>query len=98
MLKRKYARLCILLLALTFLIIALPVLMYEFAGSDLALWGMVGIGGAVICMALITAVRFYCLRCPSCGKGLARPYWNPSPNHEQFCVKCGKPFVYDDEV
>lgn len=72
--------------------------MYEIAGSDLALWGKLGVGGVLICMALITGVRFYCLRCPSCGGCLARPYWNPGPGHEQFCVKCGKPFVYDGEV
>ena len=72
--------------------------MYEIAGWELALWGILGIGGMAICMALIVAMRFYCLRCSSCGRGLTRPYWNPGPNHEQFCAKCGKPFIFDDEV
>ncbi len=28
----------------------------------------------------------------------ARPYWNPGAGHEQFCIKCGQPFVFDDEL
>lgn len=74
-LKRKWSRFCAVLLGLTVVFIALPVVMCELLEADLAVWGRLGIIGAVGGMAAITAVRHYCLRCPNCGQGMAVPRW-----------------------
>lgn len=95
MLKRKYARLCLVLLALTFIFVAMPVVMCDFLDLDLVFWGCLGIGGAFICTALIFCVRYYCLRCPYCGRSMAMPQWNAGKRH--YCPSCGKLFIYDDE-
>ena len=94
-LKRKYARLCLVFLAMTLIFVAMPVVMCDFLDLDAALWGRLGVGGAVICMVLIWYVRNCCLRCPHCGRGLAVPRWNAG--ERRYCSSCGEPFIFDDE-
>nr|WP_325213427.1 hypothetical protein [uncultured Oscillibacter sp.] len=95
-LKRKWARLCVVLLGLTVGFIALPVVMCELLEADLAVWGRLGLIGALGGIAAVTAVRYYCLRCPNCGRGMAAPQWKTG--ERRYCPCCGEPFVYDDEL
>lgn len=97
-LKRKHARWMTVLLVAALLFAALPCVMYDLMGADSLLWGFLGAGGAAVCIAAMLVVRMVCLRCPHCGKGVARPYWNSGADHRQFCAKCGRPFVFDDEL
>lgn len=97
-LKRKHARCVTVLLIVTLLFAALPVVMYELAGAGSLLWGILGVSGATVCLMAMIAVRTKFLCCPYCGKGLARPYWNPGEEHVQFCTKCGQQFIFDDET
>lgn len=97
-LKRKHARWMTVLLIAALLFAVLPWVMYDLVEAGSLLWGFLGVGGATVCTVAMLAVRTVFLRCPQCGKGLARPYWNPGAGHEQFCTKCGQPFVFDDEL
>lgn len=95
-LKRTHARLCIALLILTLAFIALPLMMSWAFGAELAVWGRAGFIGAVGAMAAVTAVRYSCLRCSGCGRGMAPPQWKAG--RRRYCPYCGEPFIYDDEV
>lgn len=94
-LKRKYARLIIVLLAVELLLaVLLPLLFRWEAPTFLA----VADACVLVTLCLLTPyLRMRLLLCPHCGRGVARPYWKDNESHEQFCVKCGKPFVFDDD-
>lgn len=97
-LKRKYARLVNAFMIAALLFAWLPWAMYDLAGADSLLWGFLGVSGASVCITAMIVVWAKFLRCPFCGKGVARPYWKPGEGHRQFCSKCGQPFVFDDEA
>lgn len=97
-LKRKHARCVTVLMIVTLLFLALPVVMYELAGAGSLLWGILGVSGSTVCLMAMIVVRWKFLQCPYCGRGVARPYWNPGRDHTQFCIKCGQPFIFDDEL
>ena len=98
-LQRKHARV---LIVLVFASIAgfgfLPVIMYDVIRAESPVWGIIGGSGAALGILASLVVKSICLRCPYCGKGVARPYWNAGEGHEQFCVKCGAALIYDDEL
>lgn len=94
-LKRKYARLIIVLLGFT-LLVCLAIIILGEAGAPHTVM-VVLICVATTCVILMLYLRFRLLGCPNCGGSAARPYWNPDESHRLFCPKCGKPFIYDDE-
>lgn len=85
MIKRSYARLCILLLCGGLFFIWVPVLL----DTPRMLW--LYIGSAMITAAFL--VKYLLLRCPYCGWGGAVPQWSKSGNIH--CPKCGKAATYD---
>ena len=93
-LKRKWARVCTVLMVLTILCVFLPWVMYDLLGRSIA-WAIAGVTGATLGLTAMLIVKFVCLRCPNCGKSAARPQWKPGTRY--YCPCCGKPFVYDDE-
>lgn len=96
-LKRKWARAVTILMVISIAFAVLPVLMYDVLDADSLVWGILGVIGATVGLIALFVVRVVFFRCPYCGKGLARPYWKAGEGHEQFCSKCGRPFIYDDE-
>ena len=96
-LKRKWARAVTILMVISIAFAALPVLMYDVLDTGSPVWGILGVTGATVGLIARLVVRCVFLKCPCCGKGLARPYWRASESHQQFCTKCGKPFVFDDD-
>ncbi len=97
-LKRKHARLEMVLMAAAIALAFLPWVMYDLAGADSLLWAFLGAVGAIACLGAMMIVQHTCLRCPHCGRSAARPYWKAGEGHEQFCPKCGQPLVFDDEA
>lgn len=96
-LKRKWARVVTILMVISIAFAVLPVLMYDVLDADSLVWGILGVIGATVGLIALFVVRVVFFRCPYCGKGLARPYWKAGEGHEQFCSKCDRPFIYDDE-
>ena len=94
-LKRKYARLIIVLLAVDVLLVLLVPLLFRWDAP--VFWVTAGVCAVVTLSLLIPYLRMRLLLCPHCGRGVAQPYWNAGTGHEQFCVKCGQPFVFDDD-
>ena len=94
-LKRKYARLIIVLLAVNLLLVLLvPLLVRWYAPAFL----VIADACVIVTLSMLTPyLRLRLLLCPHCGRGVARPYWRASESHQQFCPKCGKPFVFDDD-
>lgn len=93
-LKRKHARLCLVLF---------------YAGAALLILGNVakrfthvaGLGDgllvlAVVLLACAGLVLSRYLRCPVCGKRYARPRWNVF--HTDYCSFCRRPFIFDDDT
>lgn len=72
-LKRRHARLCLAFLALMLVFGLLPLMAYRVLQLDRMLWAYLGCGGLIVCLALFLTVQSCCLRCPSCGRGLASP-------------------------
>lgn len=95
-LKRKHARLCIVLLALALAFTALPRIMYSVLDLDGMLWAYLGVGGLLVCLTLALSTWSNYLRCPSCGRSLAPLRWKAG--ERCYCAKCGQPFVFDDEA
>ena len=94
-LKRKYARLIITLLSVEVLLVFLVPLLVR---CDAPVFLVIADACVIVTLSLLTPyLRMRLLLCPHCGRGVARPYWKASESHEQFCVKCGKPFVFDDD-
>ena len=85
-LKRKYARLIIILLALDVLFVLLGHLLVRWYAPAFL---VIADACAIVTLSLLTPYLWLRL--------LLWPYWKASESHEQFCVKCGKPFVFDDE-
>ncbi|MCI8909950.1 MAG: hypothetical protein HFG09_04645 [Oscillibacter sp.] len=94
-LERKWGRIVLGLMGLTFVCALLPVAMYYGLKAKSAVWLLVGAAGAILCMALGVMLRIQHLRCPSCKRGLAVPQWKPGRRY--LCPVCRKPFLYDDE-
>ena len=94
-LKRKYARLIIVLLAVNLLLVLLvPLLVRWYASAFL----VIADACVIVTLSMLTPyLRLRLLLCPHCGRGVARPYWRANESHQQFCTKCGKPFVFDDD-
>ena len=94
-LKRKYARLIIILLALDVLFVLLGHLLVRWYAPAFL---VIADACAIVTLSLLTPYLWLrLLLCPHCGRGVARPYWRASESHQQFCTKCGKPFVFDDD-
>ena len=94
-LKRKYARLIIVLLAVDVLLVLLGSLLFRWYAPTFL---VIADACVITTLSLLTPyLRMRLLLCPHCGRGVARPYWKASESHEQFCAKCGKPFVFDDD-
>lgn len=64
------------------LIIAAAVLMIWESAVNRAGWGWQGIGAIVLCIASL-AVHFKWVRCPHCGRPIAR-------GSKEYCTYCGK--------
>ena len=91
-LKRKHARIVWALVAVTILSLWGAIL---FAKSAF----LVGIQVFAI-LAVVSCVLAFYLRlrwfiCPHCEEGIAPPQLRAGKRH--YCVRCGKPFIYDDE-
>lgn len=95
-LERKWARIVLGLMAMTFVCALVPVVMYYVVKAKSSTWLLLGMGGSILCMALGIMLRIQHLRCPYCRRGLAVPQWNPGRHY--LCPACRKPFVYDDEA
>lgn len=92
-LERKYARRC---LGLAVGALLCAILTLCTAGRGGTLYNASGI--AFFLLALLAVYeRFAHLRCPNCGKGVAIPHWN-AQTERQRCRKCGRPFIFDDEL
>lgn len=94
-LKRKHARLALVLLGLTIPSAAVPWLACDVLGRDSLFWGVVGVGGATAFSIAALFVIFCFLRCPGCGKTIAGIRWNSGG--QSYCPRCGEPFIFDDE-
>lgn len=91
-LKRKYARLTLILLGMCLVSIFLTYVgrgEIAFSGTFLVL--------TLLFFAAMAFVRIHYLKCPYCRKGLAVPHWSPWAE-KQYCPKCGQQFVFDDEA
>ncbi|MCL2125835.1 MAG: hypothetical protein FWH33_07590 [Oscillospiraceae bacterium] len=89
MLKRKYARISIILLLAG---VAIILLCPTFAHYD-DVYGIITycVGLAVVIAAFV--VRYVFGRCPNCGKGSPIPRWSKTP--DRYCPFCGERFIYD---
>ena len=89
MLKRKIARLCILLFVVAFGLC--------LVGATLAYFnqtlGIISLFVALAAPVASIVIRIIFLRCKSCGLSAARLQW--SSNREFFCSRCGEQFKYD---
>jgi hypothetical protein len=94
-LKRKWARAVCVLLAMAMLFAFFPWVMYDLVGAEGSLWVYIGCCGTLICFVAALALRSRRLACPHCGRGMARPRWNPGKR--DYCPNCGQSFVFDDE-
>ena len=90
MLKRRYARISI---VLTVLGLAILLLFRTYYGHVYEIV-FVYIGAALSITGMI--IGFIFMKCPSCGKRSAMPQWSKSGT--RHCIYCGECFVYDDSV
>ena len=90
MLKRRYARISIVLtlLGLTVLILFRTYYGHVYERVFTCIGAALAIAGMII--------GFIFMRCPSCGKRSAMPQWSKSGTRR--CIYCGECFVYDDSV
>ena len=94
-LQRKWARVCLALMAAAALSACVPAAAYEWFGAKSLLWGILGAAGAVGFFLASLLVRRRRLRCPHCGKGSVSPRWMIS--HRLYCPYCGQPFLFDSD-
>ena len=89
MLKRKYARICIVLILLGLVVFFLTSIFAYYSDA----YGIAGMAlGFALCIPALV-IRFKFIRCPSCGQVGPLPQW--SGNYTKHCRGCGKCFVYD---
>lgn len=95
MLKRKHARVCIVLLMLAVVIGFLPLVVLGVLRTDMGSWAKWCFISGLVCAGLATIIRLNCLRCQNCGEGLAGVRWGTGK--DGYCPRCGKPFIFDDD-
>lgn len=88
MLKRSYARACIVLLGINLLIVLAMLFLEQYPVLEIVLACI-----AVILFFCVTFIHCAFLRCLNCRKYVAPLRW--SSNEIIYCPKCGKPFEYD---
>ena len=89
MLKRRYARISIVLVALG----AAIFLLFRVYYGHVYEIAFVCIGTAVLIAGMV--VSFIFIKCPSCGKRSTGPQWSKSGT--RYCRYCGERFIYDDK-
>ena len=89
MLKRKYARISIVLFLVGVAVILLSPT-FSYFGND---WGLVFYFTGLALDIAAFVVRFIFIRCQSCGKVSPMPQWTRSGTI--YCHKCGERFDYD---
>ena len=90
MLKRKYARLTIVLFVAGLLLICIcPIAKHLGLVCEIASC----VSGFVLFVASLV-IRIIFLKCPTCRKAIPSPQW--SKNGTILCVKCGERFIYDE--
>ena len=90
MLKRKYARLSIVLDVLGIAILFIFRTSFGYAYDIVFLC----IGTASIIAGMVISLIF--VKCPSCGRRGTPPQWSKSGT--RYCPFCGERFIYDDVV
>ncbi len=88
MLKRSYARACIVLLVINLIIVLAMLFLKQYPVLEIVLACTV-----VVLFGCVTIIRCVFLRCLHCGKTTA-PLRLPK-GETVYCPKCGKPFEYD---
>ena len=92
MLKRKYARISIVLFAIVYIMISALYFNIVFRLIYLAYEIIL----LCICFAVYIVVAFIAYKlnkCTSCGKSLVRLYWSKDRN--KYCSRCGAHLEYD---
>lgn len=95
MLKRKHARLCLILLGLAVLSLVCLALTAYVVKPEGLFWDIFWIVSVWFFMTATIISEILLLRCKNCGKTCTRPRWNPGET--LYCPICGKPFVFDDD-
>ena len=88
MLKRSYARVCIVLLVINLIIVLAMLFLEQYPVLEIVLACTV-----VVLFGCVTIIHCVFLRCLHCGKTTA-PLRLPK-GKTVYCPKCGKPFEYD---
>ena len=89
MLKRKIARLCILLYAAAIALCLLGTTITFFSET----LGIISLFVAIAAPVAAVVIGLIFLRCKSCGLTVARLQW--SSNREFYCCRCGEQYKYD---
>jgi len=92
-LKRIHARIAWGLVVFAVLSLGFAVL---FLGKDLLSAFKVATVAAVVSAILVFYLLLRWFLCPHCEKGVAPPQFRAGKRY--YCVRCGKPFIYDDEL
>lgn len=90
-LKRKYAKMIIVLGMLALLAVGVAL---AFRKEPVILRTSIVV--LVVSVLLIAFIRWRFLRCPNCGRSAAIVYWAPGWN--QSCPKCHERIYFDDEL
>ena len=88
MLKRTYARICLVLAGLCIALLISSAVFFTHPTIPIV---FVCIAIGLFVAAIIVKVAL--LRCPSCGNTNTPLQWSKS--NTAHCSKCGKPFIYD---
>ena len=89
MLKRKYARICIVLAEIAIVGFGLG-LTFSFFGYT---YRLIVLGAALVFVIAELIVKYFYHRCPSCDKATPPLQWSESGN--RYCDRCGARFDYD---
>lgn len=95
-LRRKHARLAILMAAGAAICAFLPSVFYQILEKESLAWGICSILAFFVFITGLILVRVKFLRCPRCGRGVAMPHWKPGKDGR--CPRCGKVFPFDDDL
>ena len=90
MLKRKYAKLCIVLFVVGLALLFLCTVFASFG----AVYGAVALGLSLAFIIAAAVIEFVFMRCPSCGLTRYPMLWW-FKNDTFYCYRCGKPFIFD---